>query len=303
MTVPLVLGINPLIGVDHRSADRAREKMRGGDSARPLEVIRSATKAGAEGITFSPSSSVMNLLKEARDSGEKAPLKLYPLFPALDKYWPAFVSKGTYGLINAILEDLSWSSKARTLLKGGATALTSDPLSALRLYVDVELSKIKASAPPNWTVDTVFLGETFTDMLLSLRSYSLLQSFCESVERHAGLRAGFQTLNLFKLLSARNELSESAPSHPLPVMAPFNPLGFQMNPDRESCERAAEQAPGVTFVAISVLAAGQVPLQRAIEYLSKRKRYISTVVIGTSNPEHAIETFHLLKQSLRFSET
>lgn len=288
MVVRLMLGVNPLIGVDHQSADRAREKIRQGDSIRPLEVIRSAMQAGAEGFTFTPSSRVMDLLKLARDSGEDGVFKLYPLLPALDKYWPVFVSKGTYGLISAILEDLSWVSKARTLLKGGATALAYDPLAALRLYVDVELSKIRAAAPKSWTVDTIFLGETFTDMLLSLRSYALIRSFCESVEGHGGVRAGLQTLNLFRLLSDRSELGlRRVP----PIMAPFNPTGFQMTPDRETCERAAEQATGLEFVAISVLAGGQVSLRTAMEYLTLRKGYISSVVVGTSSPEHARETF------------
>jgi len=296
VVVPLILGVNPLIGVDHLSADRAREKMRGGDSTRPLEVIRSAIQAGAGGLTFSPSARVMDLLKAARDAGEEGPFKLYPLLPTLDRYWPVFVSKGTYGLVSAILEDLSWVAKARTLLKGGASALTSDPFAALDLYVDVELSKIRSAAPKNWTVDAVFLGETFTDMLVSFRAYELLRSFCESVERHRGVRAGLQTLNLARLLSARKEFG-LAPT-PL-VMAPFNPRGFQMTPDRESCEKAARDATGVGFVAISVLAAGQVPLPEAIEYLVQRKSFLSSVVVGTSNPRHAAESFSSLRSALR----
>jgi hypothetical protein len=295
MVAPLILGVNPLIGVDHMSADRAREKLRAGDSTDPLEVIRAAKNAGAGGFTFSPSARVTELLKAARDAGETGPLQLYPLLPALDKYWPVFVSKGTYGLVSAILEDLSWMSKARALLKGGTTALTSDPFKALDLYVDVELSKIRAAAPKDWTVDTVFLGETFTDMLLSFRAYDLLRSFCESVESHRGIRAGVQTLNLARLLSDRDRFGLARP--PV-VMAPFNPLGFQMTPDRESCERAAAGAAGVEFVAISVLAAGQVSLPKALDYLSQRKGYLSSVVVGTSNPRHATESFSSLRQAL-----
>jgi hypothetical protein len=296
LVVPLILGVNPLVGVDHQSADRAREKMRAGESTQPLEVIRSAMQAGAEGFTFSPSARVTDLLKAARDSDEPGKLKLYPLLPALDKYWPVFVSKGTYGLVSAILEDLSWVSKARTLLKGGATALTSDPFAALKLYIDVELSKIRSTAPKNWTVDAVFLGETFTDMLLSFRAYDLLRSFCEAVEGHRGVRAGLQTLNLSMLLSAREHFGLA--QTPL-VMAPFNPLGFQMTPDRASCERAAEQATGVRFVAISVLAAGLVPLPEAVEYLTRRKAYLTSVVVGTSNSRHAAESFSLLREALK----
>jgi hypothetical protein len=295
VVAPLLLGVNPLIGVDHFSADRAREKMRSGETSDPLAVIRAAVAAGAGGFTFSPGTRVMELLKAARAAGESGPLKLYPLLPALDKYWPVFVSKGTYGLVSAVLEDLSWTAKARTLLKGGTTALTSDPFRALALYVDVELTKIKAAAPPNWTVDAVFLGETFTDMLLSFRSYDLLRSFCTSVEDHRGVRAGLQTLNLARLLGAADQMGLARP--PI-VMAPFNPRGFQMTPDRESCEQAAAASSGTEFVAISVLAAGQVPLSEAVDYLRPRKAYLSSVVVGTSSPRHATEAFSLLRSAL-----
>jgi hypothetical protein len=102
-----------------------------------------------------------------------------------------------------------------------------------------------------------------------------------------------QTLNLAKLLAARDEFGlERRPV----VMAPFNPLGFQMTPDRESCEHAAAAAAGVPFVAISVLAAGQVPLSEAIEYLTRRKAYLSSVVVGTSSTRHATETFSSLRK-------
>jgi hypothetical protein len=296
MVAPLVLGVNPLIGVDHLSADRARQKLHGGDAGNPVEVVRAAIAAGAGGFTFSPSARVIDLLKMARDAGEEGPLSLYPLLPALDKYWPVFVSKGTYGLVSAILEDLSWMSKARTLLKGGATALTSDPFKALELYVDVELTKIRAAAPKSWTIDTVFLGETFTDMLLSFRAYDLLRSFCGAVESHRGVRAGLQTLNLVKLLDARAEFGLDRP--PV-IMAPFNPLGFQMTPDRASCERSAAGATGVEFVAISVLAAGQVPLADAVEYLRQRRKYIASAVVGTSSPRHATESFTALRPAFR----
>jgi hypothetical protein len=295
MVAPLILGVNPLIGVDHLSADRARQSNTRTNSASFLEVVHSAMEAGAQGFTFSPNEKVTRLLKESRDSGEKSSLKLYPLLPALDKYWPVFHSRGAYGLISAVLTDLSWFEKARTLVKGGAIALTSNPLSAIRTYVDIELSKIQSSAPRNWIVDTVFLGESFTDMILSLRSYDLIRVFCESVESREGVKAGLQTLNLSMLLSARKQFGLS---HCPPVMAPFNPIGFQMTPDRMTCERAAEAATEVNFVAISVLAAGQIPLSRAVDYLTQKRRYLRSVAVGTSSPNHARETFNALRRAI-----
>lgn len=295
MVAPLILGVNPLVGVDHISSDRARQTQRSMSLQKATEVVRSAVEAGAAGLTFSPSGTIMSILRELQRSGEKSELKLYPVLPSLEKYWPVFLSRGTHGLISAIFEDLSLSAKAGALMRGSALALTLNPAAAIGLYIDIELSKIRAVSPQKWKVDTLFLGETFTDMLLSLHSYEMLDVFCRQAERHRGASPGLQTRNLVMLLSAFEHIhSKKLPA----VMAPFNPLGFQMTPNREACEAAAARSKSIEFVAISVLAAGQLSVAEAIEYLSARKSYLRSIAVGTSNPFHATDTFRQFKQSL-----
>lgn len=295
MGARLILGVNPIVGVDHASADRARKALRSMDDRRPLDVIRAAIGAGASGFTFSPEEQVITILKTLRDAGEASEITLYPVLPALGKYWPAYLSRGAFGLMSAVLEDLSWGAKARVLLKGGATALTSDPLSAIGLYVDIELQKIQAAAPKRWRIGGAFLGEAFTDMIVSLQSYELIRAFDQAARSAPGVTPGLQTRNLARLLSTRRGWDTG---RPLAIMAPFNPIGFQMTPDREACEAQAESSKGLEFVAISVLAAGQVSLKSAASYLAPRQNYIRSVVVGTSSPTHAIETFSYLGQSL-----
>lgn len=288
MVSRLILGVNPLVGVDHFSYERARRVKQEVDLRRSMEVIQAAIGAGASGFTFSPGSQAIDILKVARDAGETRPVKLYPVLPALEKYWPAFVARGTYGLVNAVLEDLSWRGKAKAVIRGGASALTSNPVSALRLYVDVELEKIRASSPSEWVIDTVFLGEMFTDLAVSIGALKLLAAYRDAVESHRDLRAGLQTRNFVKVVQSV-KADEGFDQLPV-IMAPFNPLGFQMIPDRESCEALAQRVGELEVVGISVLAAGQVSVTDAANYL-KDKRYISSVAIGTSNPRHAVETF------------
>ena len=295
MEARLILGSNPIVGVDHASADRARKILRSMNDERTLDVVRAAIRAGASGFTFSPEEQMIAILKTLRDAGETSEISLYPVLPALGKYWPAYLSRGVFGLMNAVLEDLSWGAKARALLKGGAMALTSDPLSAIGLYVDIELEKIQAASPKGWRIDRVFLGEAFTDMIVSLRSYGLIRAFDQAVRRAPGATPGLQTRNLARLLSTRKDWDTG---RPLAIMAPFNPIGFQMTPDREACEAQAESSKDVEFVAISILAAGQVSLKSAVDYLAPRRNYIHSIVVGTSSPTHAIETFSYLGQSL-----
>lgn len=291
----LVLGANPLVGVNHFSADRARELASRLTNENAMQVVQSAIKGGASGFTFSPGFQSLEILKQLRSAGEGSRVKLYPVLPALEKYWPAFLAGGTVGLIDAVFEDLSWRGKAKALFRGSAVTITSSPETALRLYIDVEFEKIRNNSPNNWQVDVAFLGETLTDLAISLGAYDMLQSFCHAVESHRGVRAGFQTINFAKLVTG---LSSSGKFDTLPpIMAPFNPLGFQMTPDRATCEGIAASIPGIEVIGISILAAGQLPLDRAIAYI-KDKKYLVSVAVGTSNPDHARETFTKLNSVL-----
>lgn len=295
MSPKLVLGVNPIVGVDHFSSDRAREKLRSNNDTRAIEVIREAISGGAKGFSFSPGSRMLGILRKLRDEGEDSEIELFPVLPALEKYWPSFVSKGTYGLISAILEDLSFTSKAVTLIRGGAAAMARDPMKAIALYTSVELAKIQNNAPKSWRIDTVFLGETFTDAILSLGALDLIQAFMKSVERSRNIRCGLQTRNLPMLLQRSSDLENG---HLPTIMAPLNRLGFQMTPDRKTCEDALEAHSQFKLSAISVLAAGQVSLQDAATYIHKWRNRLESVVIGTSNPNHAKETFSYFNNCL-----
>jgi len=299
MIARLMIGSNPLVGVDHFSFERARKVRLEESEEKALQVLRTAFAAGATGFTFSPGLRAINLLKGMRDSKDGSRIRLYPVLPALEKYWPAFMAKGTYGLVSSVLEDLSWAGKAKAMIRGGAAALTSNPLSSLGLYIDVELEKIKAASPEHWQIDTVFLGEMFTDMALSLGATNLLRTYRDAVERSGRFTAGLQTRNFAKLVAV---LKTGGWTGRFPVvMAPFNPIGFQMTPTREKCEEAATGLVGLDVVGISVLAAGQLGLREACSYL-RGKDYIKSVAIGTSDPKHAKETFEFLAGNFRHDD-
>ena len=70
-------------------------------------------------------------------------------------------------------------------------------------------------------------------------------------------------------------------------MAPFNPLGHQMNPGRLLCEDAAKDYEG-EIVAMSVMASGQIDVASAVTYL-KSQKYISNVILGSSKVSNLIE--------------
>jgi hypothetical protein len=81
------------------------------------------------------------------------------------------------------------------------------------------------------------------------------------------------------------------------IAAPFNKVGFQMNPLREDCEKMLAELPQPNVIAISILAAGYLSPSEAIDYLATLPN-IKGVAVGVSKESHARETFRLLKEKL-----
>ena len=68
------------------------------------------------------------------------------------------------------------------------------------------------------------------------------------------------------------------------IMAPINPIGFQMNPSKEKVENELKNF-NSDFIAMSVLAAGSVSPSQAYKYIKDVKN-INSIVIGASTSEH-----------------
>jgi hypothetical protein len=81
------------------------------------------------------------------------------------------------------------------------------------------------------------------------------------------------------------------------VAAPFNKIGFQMNPSRAACEEALRTNHWPILLAISVLAAGYLKPVEATEYLASLPN-LRGVAVGVSKESQAKEIFGLLKQKL-----
>ena len=76
-------------------------------------------------------------------------------------------------------------------------------------------------------------------------------------------------------------------------MAPFNPIGFQMSPSREQCEKALETS-NAQVVAMSVFAAGAVRPAEAVQYVRRHPK-LRSVILGASSEKHIQESFALFK--------
>ena len=85
------------------------------------------------------------------------------------------------------------------------------------------------------------------------------------------------------------------------IAAPFNKVGFQMNPSKEECVKALAEVPESNVIAMSILASGYLKLPEAIAYVENLPK-IRGVVVGVSKEKQAQETFSYLKaHSTKFS--
>ena len=138
------------------------------------------------------------------------------------------------------------------------------------------------------------LHEIITDMALALDLDWLFKSYVDFMLK-SQLEPGFNTRNFAYLVRKFRDwgldLSETM------IAAPFNKAGFQMNPSRTECEKALEDLSEHNIIAISILAAGYLKPQEAIDYIVTLPN-IKGAAVGVSKEQHAHETFKLFKDKL-----
>jgi hypothetical protein len=291
----LVLGANPLVGVDHFSRARGRDRILGLGSDRILQVIESAFSSGATGFNFGPDSSIYGILRRMKENGYSKSFGVYFILPDMRTYSNAYLTKGAMGVMKELLNNLSWTEKAKAIVQGGLTMLTANPTRGMNMYIDIELSKLLDILPPNAALKSTLVFEAITDMILSFRVKSLLIDYVHHVEDTFHIKPGFVTRNFTRFVEFVAECD--IPFHDIVIMTPFNRLGFQMTPSRESCEKTLASLRDANIIGMSLLAGGALSLSDAIQYLAELKN-LKSVAVGVSSEGHARETFSKLANTL-----
>lgn len=289
----LLLGVNPFVGIDHFSNERARERSDAMNESRILGVMKAAFESGAEGLTFAGDSIIENTFKLMAESGYEFTHGLYPLVPNTRAYVDVIGERGIIGLANSVLSNMSAAGKTKTILGGGLSFLTGNPVRVMKSLLDVEVSNITAMMPKSGVIRSVFLHEIATDLALALGSREVLETYAHHILDSYGFAPGFVTRNFPKFVDFCRDCDLDLSD--VVIMTPFNGVGFQMTPSREECERTLKETSNPNVIAMSVFAAGQQSLEQAFEYISSLKG-IRSVVVGASTQIHARETFSRFSQ-------
>jgi hypothetical protein len=286
---PILLGDNPLFGVDHLSQERAR--LRGIATAdKIVELLEFSYSMNVRGFVASTHPQLRGVIEYMKEHTNLTRIiNFYPILPYAYGYVRQMTEKGIVATINDALAPASMHEKARIVFSGGLSMLRKDTKGLLKTFIDVELLTFNEV-----NVKCILLHDVLTDLALALRLRDIFELFIEYIEDKYKARAGFVTKNFALLVKQFNEWNIDGKV----IMAPFNKVGFQMNPSKEECEKALEYCNGNDVIAMSTLAAGYLKPEEAYEYLFKLPN-IRSVVVGVSSKKHAEETFRLISEKIK----
>lgn len=288
-----LVGDNPFHSISHLSQERSRT--RGDFAAQPegaAGLVCLAVENGANGFMFSVSDTTLAILKGLRTRGVTARLGLFPIVPYAYEYVRlAAQSGGLVGLGQRFGKQLLFSGNLGAVGGGLRGVLQMNPESLLRTYLSFELSRIRSAVGKDTNVESVLLHEVITDMALALDMDWLFKAYVKFL-RGKEIVPGFNTCN-FACLTNKFErwgvdLGEVV------IAAPFNKVGFQMNPSREECEKALSELKASVTIAISVLAAGYLKVPEAVNYVAGLPN-IKGLAVGVSTETHAKDTFRFIR--------
>jgi hypothetical protein len=275
-----------------------RNRSRGDRQTDPEQaagLVATAVANGANGFLFSVSDTTLGILRVLRERGMIGNLALYPIVPYAYEYVRLATQVGGMpGLARVFASRLVASGKLGAIAGSFRGVLRANPASLLRAYLTYELSRMKAAAGKAAGVQSILLHEVVVDVALALQLEWLFREYLGFV-RKRGLSPGFNTCNFAFLVNQLREWQISLDD--VVIAAPFNKIGFQMNPSKQACEESLHSLPAPGLVAISVLAAGYLKLPEAVGYLASLPN-VRGAAVGVSSPAHAEGTFRLLKKSL-----
>jgi hypothetical protein len=290
-----LVGDNPFHGISHLSQERARLRSvdeSASDVSYASQLVKTSVENGASGFMFSVSETTLSILKEL---GQSCKPDLYAIIPYAYEYVRlAAQTGGISGLAKKVFRQVAFSKSILMAASNLGGLIKADPASFLDTYVVYEIARIKSAAGKDVRLKSILLHEIITDMALAYKMDWLFTSYIEFMLEHK-MRPGFETRNFAYLVNKFRDWQIDFEN--VTIAAPFNKVGFQMNPSKIACEEALGNAAGSEIIVMSLFAAGYLKPQEALGYL-KTLRNVEGVVVGVSKKRQAEETFNLFRKTL-----
>jgi len=287
----VLLGDSPFVGADPLIQDRASESLAQMKPGEMVRVMRASFAGGADGLVFYTHPTNLAAFKLLTSDYPEISFDMYPLFPYAREYLRDAAEMGIVGLLMERVKRLTLAGKIRALFEGGLAALTLDPHRMLALTLEAEVEDFLKAAPPRARLKGIFLHDVIVDLSVALGLREVIETHIVTVADKYGVKPGLVTRNFTRLVSFLE--NNNMPIKELMIMAPFNSLGFQMNPSRQACEETLASRNHLDVVAMGLLSAGILDLESALAYI-KRLKNLRSIVVGASREEHALSTFAAL---------
>jgi hypothetical protein len=286
------VGDNPFHGVSHLSQSRASGRdSRISDTDYCAELIKTAAENGADGFMFSVSEITLDIIRSLADKDIYP--KLYAIAPAASDYVRLASRLGTPGMAVHLAKQIIISGNLKAIFYGFKGVIFQNPSALMKAYLYYEIFRIRKAAKSKKAPDCFLLHEIITEMALSLKLEWLFKSFVDFMQ-NMKIKPGFETRNSPMLINTLTKLGIDITK--VVIVAPYNKIGFQMNPSIEECEKALADIPQTEIIAMSILASGYLKPVEAIEYINGISR-IEGVVIGISREQHA-KDFKIFREAL-----
>jgi uncharacterized protein (DUF486 family) len=287
----LLVGDNPFHGVSHLSQDRARGRSQEiVDPGYCANLIKLSLENGADGFMFSVSETTLTIIQALSSKGISP--RLYAISPAAADYVRLASRLGTPGMAVHLAKQIVKSGNMKAIYCGFKGTAFQDPASLMKAFLYYEIYRIRAVSKTK-NLYCFLLHEIVTEMALSLNLEWLFKEYIKFMLR-LKIKPGFETRNspllIGKLMSWGIDLKQVV------IVAPFNKIGFQMNPSREECEKALCNVPDTEVIAMSILASGFLKLPEAVGYINRLPQ-IQGVVVGVSREQHARD-FKIIKDTM-----
>ncbi len=289
----LLVGDNPFHGISHLSQQNVQNRGTDITSAKfASDIVKISIENGANGFMFSVSETTLSILNMLPEKELSERLNLYALVPYAYEYVRLATHEGGLpGLAKRFAKEVLQTGNLKTVGVGLKGVLTSDPIDVMKAYLSYEIIRIKASAKNRGVLRSVLLHEVITDMAIALNLEGLVKSYIKFMNEH-GIEPGFETRNFPYLVKKFKEWGIDF--NGLVLAAPFNKVGFYMNPSKDECEKALAGVSGSSMIMMSILAAGYLNPKEAIGYVRGLPN-AKAIVVGVSNERQARETFSLLR--------
>lgn len=277
----VIFGDNQFFGVNHNSEYQAIQQARKFRSPDAIfEVLKDVNECGIDTFMFTTHSQMEPILRKISKTASFQNFNLIPCMPYAHKYANAVSENGLLGAIEKFIPG----NKLISGLKGISSVVTKNPTTAMKLLIDSEMKLLEGNK-----IQSVFLQNITTDLLLGLGMDDLLCEFADYLSFKYHLKAGFITMNHLKLAKVLREKGFERPM----ICSPINPIGFRMNPSQEIVEN--ELSCNYSFnIAMSIMASGAVSPLDSINYL-KDLPGIDSVLFGASTKKHISETKALVE--------